>query len=89
MDTPEELQKARQKLDKLNGSIQKLLLERLHTIDHIKALKTQYQLPLKDTQREQQILDHLLKDLTDPSEKEHIQNIFQQIFKDSLKKMST
>ncbi len=73
------LSKLRQKIDKLDLKILRLLNERASIIREIGQVKKEHQLPVYDAQREQQILAAMTTTNRGPMNNESVENIFKMI----------
>lgn len=74
-----ELEEIRKEIDKLDGKIKTLFLERLSLCEKVAKIKGQSGTPIFDGKRENKIVENLTKNLT-TREKEYIKKLYATIF---------
>ncbi|GAA3186574.1 chorismate mutase [Lentilactobacillus kefiri] len=78
-----EIQAARERVNDLDKSIVDLLKKRFQASARIGQLKEESAMPVLDNSREKQVLEQVAKLDDDPDTQSYLQNIFQEILKNS------
>jgi chorismate mutase len=78
-----EIQAARERINDLDKSIVDLLKKRFQASARIGQLKEESAMPVLDNSREKQVLEQVAKLDDDPDTQSYLQNIFQEILKNS------
>ncbi|WP_367342095.1 chorismate mutase [Limosilactobacillus sp.] len=73
----------RQQINGLNDQLAGLLMQRLHLVQEVGRIKQQNGLAIKDSQRENDILNELGAKSSDPATSTYLKDIFQEIMKAS------
>lgn len=79
----DELTTIRQQIDGLNDQLAGLLMQRLRLVQEVGRIKQQNGLAIKDSQRENDILNKLGAKSSDPATSAYLRDIFQEIIKAS------
>lgn len=72
----------RQQIDQIDLQLKELLTRRARLVFEIQKFKTEFQIPLRDHQREKEILTNIVSNLN-PRENRYLTEIYQAIFKAS------
>lgn len=78
-----ELDQARQEINHINQQLVELLEQRFTAVTKVNHYKKAHQLPILDRQREQDILNKVTAQVTDPDKAPFIAAVFQDIMKQS------
>lgn len=76
----EQLEDLRQQIDSVDNQLCELYLKRLAVVQKVAALKQQHNLPVLQSKREQQILQHLSANLS-PEQVQEVSALYHHIFK--------
>ena len=73
------LEEQRKRIDEIDDEIARLLKERFFVTEEVAIIKKKYDLPVKNSAREREIIERLTADLTDDMAK-NIEVLFNMIF---------
>lgn len=80
-----KLADARQKINDIDQQVAKLLEARFKAVVAVNAYKQEHQLPVLDSNREEQVLARVAEHIADPATVPYIQNIFKEIMHQARK----
>ena len=80
----DELNLDREIIDEIDKVIAVLLYKRLKLVQHIGEIKTKLHIPVRDGNRESQVLINICKDLDDSQLKLYIERIYKSILTESI-----
>ncbi len=75
-----ELQNLRNKIEKIDDELARLISERLNVCENIAAYKAENNLPVLDAAREKEEMNRILKTLEKPDDRELVQRLFNEVF---------
>jgi monofunctional chorismate mutase len=77
----DDIKNLRKELDLIDFELVNLLIKRLNIVKEIASVKKEFNLPISDPNREQEIIINLLEKIDSDQYKRIIESLFKEIFK--------